>query len=320
MTEEYKYDINYKDMKFYFNLTYTESGINIKGKEENNLKEIYEANITLSALIEMNNIFKLLNTTKECYDYLLRIMKNKKFKISKESSKLIIIFIIKNVFTENEEEIKIPLNPKILDINKTIDNYNIILKELKNENIGLKNEISTIKNENVGLKNEISTIKNENVGLKSEISTLKNENIGLKSEISNLKNEYKTLKDNINSIVDERIKLGKEKEKEKEKEIEKEIFYDVNNSSILTTLEEKLYFQSLIKCQNLSLLYRATENGSSDKEFHKLCDGKSPTLTIFKNGKNRKFGGYLSIPWKSPDNNYDYNMRRMITIFYLVSI
>ena len=290
--EEYKFEINCNDTKFNFNISYTEQETNIKGKEENNLKEIFEGSFTLSALVEMNNIFKLLSTPKDCYYYLLKIIKNKKIKVSKESSKLIIIFIVKNIITENEEEIKLELNPKILDINKTIDNYIIVLKELKNENVGLKNEISTLKKENIDIKNEISTLKNENVDLKKEISTLKN--------------EYKTFKDNINSIIDEKIKSGKEKENEKKIEKEKEIFYDVNNSSILTTLEEKLYFQNLIKCQNLSLLYRPSEHGTSLKDFHKYCDGRGPTLTVFKNGKNRKFGGYLKASWNN-SSDYSYN-------------
>ena len=277
MTEmkEYQYEFNLKDIKLNFNLTYTEKEISIKLKEENNLNEIYEASFTLSYLIETNNIFKIFNATKDCYDYLVKLINNKKFKINKETNKLSFIFIVKNLITENEEEIKISLNPKILDINKIIENYGIIIKDLKNENIGLKNEISI---------------------LKDEVNNLKN-----------IANEYKSFKENINSIIDERIKLEKEKEK-KEVEKENQIFHELNYSSILTSLEEKMYFQNLIKCQNLKLLYRLTRDGSKPEDFHRLCDNKGPTLTIFKSENNRKFGGYLSKNWESKghwknDNN-----------------
>ena len=95
----------------------------------------------------MNKIFKLLNTSKDCYNYLFKIIKNKKNEISEESRKLIIIFSVKDkdIITDKEEKVKIVLNPKILDINKSVDNYIIALKELKKESIDLKNEISTLK-------------------------------------------------------------------------------------------------------------------------------------------------------------------------------
>ena len=291
MTEmkEYQYEFNLKDIKLNFNLTYTEKEISIKLKEENNLNEIYEASFTLSYLIETNNIFKIFNATKDCYDYLVKLINNKKFKINKETNKLSFIFIVKNLITENEEEIKISLNPKILDINKIIENYGIIIKDLKNENIGLKNEISI---------------------LKDEVNNLKN-----------IANEYKSFKENINSIIDERIKLEKEKEQNK---IEKEnqIFYELNYSSILTSLEEKMYFQNLIKCQNLKLLYRLTRDGCEPGDFHRLCDNKGPTLTIFKSENNRKFGGYLSKNWEDQggwkkDNNaflFSIDLRRKYKI------
>ena len=88
MTEmkEYQYEFNLKDIKLNFNLTYTEKEISIKVKEENNLNEIYEASFTLSYLIETNNIFKIFNATKDCYDYLVKLINNKKFKIKKQTN------------------------------------------------------------------------------------------------------------------------------------------------------------------------------------------------------------------------------------------
>ena len=253
---KYKYEVNFKDIKFTFDLTYDEEGININGKDENNLNEIYEASFTLKYLVEINNIFKLFNKTKECYDYLLKLIKNKKFRVEKESNKYLIIFVVKNFISENEEEIKLFLNAKNLDINTIIKNCNQTIKELRNEISSLKDEISNLRN---------------------------------------IADEYKSFKNNINSIIDERIKIEKEKGKEKGNKI----FYDVNFSSILTSFDEKIYFQNLIECKNLKLLYRLMRDGSEPSDFHRLCDNKGPTLTIFKSDNNRKFGGYLSKNWES---------------------
>ena len=253
---KYKYEVNFKDIKFAFDLTYNEEGINIKGKDENNLNEIYEASFTLTYLAEINNIFKLFNKTKEYYDYLLKLIKNKKFRVDKESNKYFIIFVVKNFISENEEEIKLFLNAKNLDINTIIKNCNQTIKELKNEISSLKDEVSNLRNK---------------------------------------ADEYKSFKNNINSIIDERIKIEKEKGKEKGNKI----FYDINFSSILTSFDEKIYFQNLIECKNLKLLYRLIRDGSEPSDFHRLCDNKGPTLTIFKSDNNRKFGSYLSKNWES---------------------
>ena len=42
-----------------------------------------------------------------------------------------------------------------------------------------------------------------------------------------------------------------------------------------------------------------SENGSQSKEFHKYCDNKGPTLTLIKTNKNKIFGGFTTLDWKS---------------------
>ena len=58
----------------------------------------------------------------------------------------------------------------------------------------------------------------------------------------------------------------------------------------------------------MKLLYRLSRDGSEPTDFHRLCDNKGPTITLFKSDNNRKFGGYLSKNWESigkwkTDNN-----------------
>ena len=42
-----------------------------------------------------------------------------------------------------------------------------------------------------------------------------------------------------------------------------------------------------------------SENGTKSEDFHKYCDNKGPTLTLFKTTKNKKFGGFISLNWSN---------------------
>jgi hypothetical protein len=46
---------------------------------------------------------------------------------------------------------------------------------------------------------------------------------------------------------------------------------------------------------SFQLIYRATRDGDTKKDFHRMCDDKSPTIFIFKTPKNFIFGGYTTI-------------------------
>ena len=50
---------------------------------------------------------------------------------------------------------------------------------------------------------------------------------------------------------------------------------------------------------NFELLYRGTRDGDESTTFHKLCDNKRNILVIVETTKNRKFGGFCSIGYKS---------------------
>ena len=56
--------------------------------------------------------------------------------------------------------------------------------------------------------------------------------------------------------------------------------------------------------KKLSLLYRASEHNFSASKFHKICDGKGPTLTIIRSTSKTLFGGYASKSWFS-GNRYE---------------
>jgi hypothetical protein len=47
------------------------------------------------------------------------------------------------------------------------------------------------------------------------------------------------------------------------------------------------------------LLYRASRDGWAASQFHALCDGKGPTLTVIKCTGGFIFGGYADVAWNS---------------------
>jgi small GTP-binding protein len=46
-------------------------------------------------------------------------------------------------------------------------------------------------------------------------------------------------------------------------------------------------------------LWRGSRDGFGAQDFHRCCDGKSPTLTLIRDTEGNIFGGFSAIPWKS---------------------
>ena len=59
----------------------------------------------------------------------------------------------------------------------------------------------------------------------------------------------------------------------------------------------------------LNLLYRGSVDGFAASDFHRKCDNKGPTLTVVETIKNKKFGGYAALDWKSGINRLLTNYR-----------
>ena len=53
------------------------------------------------------------------------------------------------------------------------------------------------------------------------------------------------------------------------------------------------------------LIYRATRDGDTAKEFHKRCDKIGPNLTLVKTDKNIRFGGFTNLNWEVPEKSED---------------
>ncbi len=48
------------------------------------------------------------------------------------------------------------------------------------------------------------------------------------------------------------------------------------------------------------LLFSTSRDGWKAKDFHSRCDGKGPTVSLFRTEKNECVGGFTMAQWSSP--------------------
>ena len=96
-------------------------------------------------------------------------------------------------------------------------------------------------------------------------------------------------------------------------------YYLLSNSNIISGLEDtKLICDQLKKIDDkvkkqkkgykdnkykdfiFKLVYRATRDGDSSKEFHNKCDDIGPNIILVKTDKGKKFGGFTNCNWGIP--------------------
>jgi hypothetical protein len=66
--------------------------------------------------------------------------------------------------------------------------------------------------------------------------------------------------------------------------------------------KEKAYLHMLFNYSStlgMTLLYRGSRDGWTQAYFHSLCDGKSPTISLFKVKNGPCIGGYTEAKWNS---------------------
>ena len=68
------------------------------------------------------------------------------------------------------------------------------------------------------------------------------------------------------------------------------------------------------KISSFKLMFRASENNFSIKEFHKKCDGQAGTLTLVETEFGKIIGGYTPIAWSSAKKQWaaDKSMKSFI--------
>ena len=136
----------------------------------------------------------------------------------------------------------------------------------------------------------------ENKELRKDINFLKEENIKIKQELEELKKKMNVFQNinvaninNSNSIPNSNIALTIEQ-----------------NNLIINRLKMVEKFQNTGIIQ-FKLLYQATRDGDDSQTFHQKCDYKKNVLVLIKTNKNRKFGGFCSIGYRSEGDNQKDN-------------
>ena len=130
-------------------------------------------------------------------------------------------------------------------------------------------------------------------------------------------NENKNIGKNYNNTYSHTSIKSNNKFKNK---INKNKFSKFNSKIICEPKDLDLIARGLVKnkLQKLKdlkigykLIYRATEDGPTAKNFHESCDNAAKTLTVIKTLKGWIFGGYTEVKWEMYDNRCekknDYN-------------
>lgn len=107
----------------------------------------------------------------------------------------------------------------------------------------------------------------------------------MEKENTNLKEEVKELKEKLNDHINQKANGN------------------FNDSIILKNENDKNTMLTLLskKIKNTTLLYRATRDGDSAKDFHEKCDNKGLTLTLCRGRDDIIFGGYTEAEWDSKE-------------------
>ena len=139
-----------------------------------------------------------------------------------------------------------------------------------------------------------------------KINILEEENKNLKEEMKIIKNELKEVKNWQNN---------KEEEFKKLLEIKKaEIKQKKFDSKIITKSEDLAFIENIYKNNDeilmnkefkTNLLYRATRDGDSSKDFHSKCDNIRDTLSLVKTKNGLIFGGYTNESWNGENYKKD---------------
>ena len=212
------------------------------------------------------------------------------------NDKLIIFKVTHFSLPPNEYELSISLE-KLYHINRYFNNFDKSI-DLINSLIETYNDkkLKIIFKENICNLIIYNPITKKTFELQLNKKE-KNFNSQLEDLINIIKDDRKrieTLENKVAKLENIILELNK-------KEKEKNSFF--NESNILNEEEKNLLINWLeIKPKNINLLLNSNRDGDSFEAFHRLCDGKAPTIGIIETTKGHKFGGFTTKFWNGKSN------------------
>ena len=268
--------------------------------------------------IRENKYFSKYNNIVEIFDEIKEKIYDNKIVIKENENKIYInLLLIENekmifelipIVKNNNESFNeltnliIKLNTEINNSNEKIKNLKNEVNQLNNENITIKNEIKDIKEREIQLKNENTKIINHFNLLKNEFNQFKTENIRLKKNEVQLINEVNELKEKLNKVFKERKYISNLDSK-------------IINWNVIYNERLKNWINPS-KNLKAEFLFRLSENEDSTLTFHKLCDNKGPTLTLFHVNDGNIVGIYtplswdISGTWKNDMDTFIFNLNK----------
>ena len=199
-----------------------------------------------------------------------------------EKNENIIYLILQIKINSKIKEIKIKLDKTDLSkdefFSSIIEKVNNLLDERK-DIYGIKSfkqmkeESSTKSNE---FNNRLSDIENKLAHVTRILTKLREANLLGKSNIISNSSEIKLILNKLKQIENENIKIV------------------TNNKNCKFQNKENIIFK---------LVYRASRDGDSAKEFHKRCDTIGPNIVLVKTNENIRFGGFTNLNWDPEKNN-----------------
>ena len=153
-------------------------------------------------------------------------------------------------------------------------------------------------------RRDILNIKESLIGLSGQLCDY-NERYNLSGQVKPL------LTEDINKIVDSQLleinKLNKQIDEIKEdlKIFNKEKYNnEIDNFDYYKTfINEELEKNFSKKIKEYKILFRATRDGFTSKNFHNKCDGYNSTLTLILTNTRELLGGYAKYSWNQ-NNEY----------------
>jgi hypothetical protein len=204
-------------------------------------------------------------------------------------------------------------NKSSIDINKTFDNklkdfdtyiksVDLKLNFLDNKIKQIDNRMEIRKSKEYSSKTLVTSNSNGKIVPNPKIAFYRSivpKSVALNINSDDTDDEIKTQK-NLSFInkQNSRMNLNKEKSNIFELSINSKILKkeDINENFFLFKKLKGIYpYNRYIK---LVLLYRATRDGDSSKDFHRICDLIGPNITLIKTKKGYIFGAFTIKSWK----------------------
>ena len=267
-----------KNRSFTFDIQNKKSSIYIYAFTQTEIqKNEFSKDFSLKDLKE-NKYLSLFDSIDEIYDEIINFISTKSSEIKiKEEQNIIIINI--PIGGLKIKEILLTLNEKEKDEKQQINDLFNIIYNLKQENNDLKTNIKNLEERLKKMEKLEERVKNTEK-LEERIKYLE------------------SFINDINSWKEYKVKVDK---KEKENKLIRNLDSKVigENENYNKSLKNWINPNLKIKAE---LLYRLSRDGKEYQTFHKLCDNKGPTLTIFQLTDGNILGGYTTKDWDSSNS------------------